>query len=164
MRRIGIWMCVAAATVSLTGCEQRGETPTTRPASSAPTTGDEDASWDELKQKTRETVDAAGRMIREARERYAEEVERELARLDEHIDNLEKRAREASDDARPAIEKQIETWTRRAQAARETLKKLAGASDEAWQQMKEGLDDAVDEFREAVSESPTSQPVSEPGE
>jgi len=159
---IGVMLTLLVA--GLVGCEQResatrGENgvPTTQPAAE-PTT--QEVSFEEVKRRANETVAAAVRLLRKAREEYGEDVERELKDLDRRAQDLAQKLRDARDASRPKVERHIEKLKKNVEVARDKLDRLRDASDDAWKEAQEGLDAALEEFRRALEEeAPATQPA-----
>jgi len=105
-----------------------------------------------------------GPMLRQARELYQREVERESERMNERVNELRRKLESAAEDVRPALQKQLDEWTARAESARQTLERLKGASDEAWREMRKGVDNALQEYQEALEQpAPDAPPTTAPG-
>ena len=173
MRQSGLVILGVFLAITLGACEQSppasapsgsgAATQSAAPAPAAPATTAPSGAMETVKRKAQEGADVAAGIIRQIREKYDENAKRELARMDAYIDELKARLATAKEDARPALEKQIQEWTARAQQARDTLGKLAGASDDVWQEMKKGVDGALNEFKQALASQPASQPTTAPG-
>lgn len=165
MVRVSSLLVVGALVVGLTACEQSetgrsaGKESTTQPAP------EEGISLDDVKRKAQDTLAATAELARRVRERYQEDAQRKLSEFDEHLRRLKKKLDDAAEEARPELEKRIKQLAQKAKAARETLEKLAGASDEAWEEAKKGLDKAVDELKEAMEETGAdTQPATRPAQ
>lgn len=90
--------------------------------------------------------------VRERRA-YRERMEAQLETWEEEIAELEAKAAELGANVQEESREQLEELRRRRDAAREKLDELAGASAEAWQELKEGVDRAWDELREALDDA-----------
>jgi hypothetical protein len=177
MLRLGIGVLFTGVLIGLAGCERSeppgGGSTQPPPATSAPTTapaGPESADKldrlrEQMEQEAARAADSAKKLadtvVAQVRARYEDQVRRELARVDEHVAELKKKAAETGEAARPALEKQLAQWSARAQAMREKLDKLVGASDEVWLELKKDLDAAIGQVQQALPE-PTTQPTSAP--
>jgi exonuclease VII large subunit len=179
MMRFGIGILAAGLLISLAGCERSepqggGGTAQTPPTttSPAPAATSQEALEkltqlrDQMEQEAQRRAGEAKQVVvsiaRQVREKYEGSVRDELARVDKHIQDLKQQLAGASEQARPALEKQIEQWSERARSMRDTLEKLPGAGDAAWTELKKGLDAAVNEVREALHEGPATQPATGP--
>jgi len=179
MMRRGSGALAASLLIGLAGCERSeptggGGTAQTPPATSSPATAPasqealekltrlRDEMEQEVQRRAGEAKQVAASIARQIREKYEDNVSGELARVDEHIRDLKQQLAVAGGQARPALEKQIEQWSGRGRTLRDTLERLHGASGEAWEEMKKGLDRAIDEVQRALHEGPATQPATGP--
>lgn len=75
------------------------------------------------------------------------------ARLDQwraEIDKLQANAAEAGADTRKEFENQVKALRKQQDKAREKLKELETASDDAWNDIKHGIEKAWDDLGDAV--------------
>lgn len=165
---LGLLVAVACERSAPPGGPPAGST--SQPAT-APVVAEERTTLEELKRlgaeaerRASEGAAAAKALLRQARELYQREVERESERMNERVNELRKRLESAAEDVRPALQKQLDEWTARAEAARQTLERLKGASDEAWREMRKGVDNALQEYQEALEQPPPdAAPTTAPG-
>ena len=81
---------------------------------------------------------------------YREKLEARLDQWRAEIDKLQAKAAEASADARKEYEDQVDELRKQQDAAREKLKELDKASDDAWEDLKAGFEKAWDNLGDAV--------------
>ena len=84
------------------------------------------------------------------KEAYEQKIE---ARLDEwkaEINQLKAKAQKAEADAQIRYYKQIEDIQAKQEAARKKLRALKNAGEDAWKDLKTGLDDALNRLGDAI--------------
>jgi len=86
----------------------------------------------------------------ERKDAYSKKVQAQLDEWDAEIDKLKARARLAEADAQLEIQKQLETLGRKRKEAGDKLAELRTASDDAWEEIKEGLESAKDSLGNAL--------------
>jgi polyhydroxyalkanoate synthesis regulator phasin len=161
--RIGVIVVLAL----VWGCERSeptggaGGNAATQPAATQPATSG--GTLEDMKQKGQQAAEMAARIIREVRQKYQQQAVDELARCDEQIKVLREKLTQATDEARPELEKRVEELSRRVQDARALLEQANAASDEAWKGLTGQFDAAFSELKRVVgAESAASQPATEP--
>lgn len=164
---------LVAALMVLASCERteppagNGTTkasPSTAPAP-APAT---QSLREQMEQEAARTAEGAKKLaesvVEQIRARYEDHVQRELARVDEHIAQLQQKLASASEAARPAIEEQLRLWRERAATMQEKLAALHGAADETWLEVKKDLDAAISQVRQTLGPEPATVPATRPGQ
>jgi exonuclease VII large subunit len=166
MTRPRIGILAVLVLIAMTSCER---TPPPPPTSAPATQGSQetiDRLREQMEQEAGRTADAAKKLALsvagQVRARYEERVQREVARVDEHIAELQKKLADASEAARPAIEEQLALWRQHAATIRDKLASLHGASNEAWDELKKELDVTVQQVLQALPGQPPTQPASAP--
>lgn len=166
---LGLLVAVACERSAPPGGQSAGGT--SQPATAPGGVAEERTTLEELKRlgaeaerRASEGAAAAANLLRQARELYQREVERESERMNERVNELRRKLESAAEDVRPALQKQLDEWTARAESARQTLERLKGASDEAWREMRKGVDNALQEYQEALEQpAPDAPPTTAPG-
>lgn len=183
MARMGMWFLGAAFLVFLTACEKQetppgggattpAATPAEKPAAAPAKPAGEPAkpppapagapTTQTAKPKAPEGSSAGADIIRQVRERYHKLADDELAKADRHIDELKAKLAQATEAARPELQKQITELSAKVKAAREMLQKLASESDQAWGQAKKSMETTLKEIKTALGEAAGSQPTTQP--
>jgi len=88
-----------------------------------------------------------------AKQAYEKKLE---ARLDEwkaEIDKLKAKAAGAEADAQLQYEKEIDNLQKRQAEARQKLEELRKAGDDAWEDMKAGIENAWSELQDAMGKA-----------
>jgi len=81
---------------------------------------------------------------------YIEKIKAKLDELNAGIDVLEARGRDAQADMRIKIDEELGTLKQRREEAKAHLENLRNAGDEAWEDMKDGVELAWSSLGEAV--------------
>jgi len=81
---------------------------------------------------------------------YTKKVQAQLDEWDADIQKLKARADRAEADAQIEIEKQIKSLKRKREETGDKLAELKAAGDDAWDDIKEGLDSAIDSLGNAL--------------
>jgi len=174
MMRWCLGMLTATAALAIS-CE-RTEPPTgtegpKQPATGATATAPATQSLrEQMEEEVARTADSAKELaasvVAQIRARYEDRVQRELARVDEHIAQLQQQLANASEAARPVIEEQLAQWRQRAVTMRDKMAHLRAASDEVWHELKKDLDATVDQVRQALpgTTQPATVPATQPAQ
>jgi len=83
----------------------------------------------------------------ERKELYQEKMEAQLQEWQAKFDELKAKARQASADAHLQYEKQIDALQPKLEAAKQKLRELQLASDNAWGDVKVGMEGAWNELK-----------------
>lgn len=84
---------------------------------------------------------------------YEEKMRAQIDELDAKIELLRSKARSTSADAQVEFSKRANEMEAKAGAVRSQLKELANASEEKWQEMKTGVEDAFNQFKKELDEA-----------
>lgn len=98
-------------------------------------------------------------IMQQVREVYLANARKELKRLEDRLEELRGRLAEQAEEAKPALREKVEALGARVERVRETLSKLSGASNEAWDELRKGIDRAFQELRDGMAE-PAGEPPS----
>lgn len=83
------------------------------------------------------------------KDKYVEKAKAKMAQWNAEIEKLQAKADEAGADAKIEYKRQIEELREQRDEAQAKLREIAGASDDAWTDMKSGLDKAWDSMSDA---------------
>lgn len=86
----------------------------------------------------------------DTRELYVEKMKAKLDEWNDQIDKLEAKSRQKEADARQAYEKQIESIKEKRRAAKENLDNMRQAGENAWEDLKAGVESAAASLGEAI--------------
>ncbi|MBD3181582.1 hypothetical protein GF312_04765 [Candidatus Poribacteria bacterium] len=82
---------------------------------------------------------------------YQKKIEAELKQMDVKIHKLEADTAKASSDVLMETKKQIRKIREKREELEESLKKLKNSGDEAWMDIKEGIDNSLAEMKAAFT-------------
>jgi hypothetical protein len=101
---------------------------------------------EDVKKETKEAYQSAKAYTKEQIQAYKEQAEAKLAAYAKEIDQLQATAEKLSGDAKAKAEQQIAVLRQKRDAAYEKLKELNASGAGAWEQIKSGLDAALDDL------------------
>jgi len=87
------------------------------------------------------------------RDAYIEKFKSQLDQWNAKIDPLEAKAREAGADAKIEYQRQLDELRARRDEAQAKLDQVRNASGEAWEDIKQGADDAWNACKHAVEDA-----------
>jgi TolA-binding protein len=90
---------------------------------------------------------------RQQRQMYQEKIQAKLRELDAEIDTLETKMEKQKQLNRKTLEPQIAELNRKRESARQEAERLNNSSAEAWRDMKEGIDAAMDDLESACKQA-----------
>lgn len=88
-----------------------------------------------------------------AKQAYEQKLEAKLNEWKAEIDKLKAKADGAEADSRLRYEKEIDDLKKRQAEARKKLEELRKASDDAWEDMKAGIDSAWSSLGDAIGKA-----------
>jgi Skp family chaperone for outer membrane proteins len=100
-----------------------------------------------VKEKASETATAAGDYAKETREDFKKGVEGDLAKLQTEINELKKKATEASGAAQDSLDRQIAELDVKKMKLRKKLDEATKTTSAAWIEMRAGISKALDELK-----------------
>jgi chromosome segregation ATPase len=135
-----------SALAALPGCGEKEQTQS-RPAN---------VSKEDVKEEAKEAYDATKAYTREQMQSFREQTETRLAEYNDDIDQLQVKVEELGGDAKAKAEQQLTALGQKRDEVSEKLKDLSSSSGDAWEQLKSGIDAAMDDlgnaYKEAVAE------------
>ena len=87
------------------------------------------------------------------KELYQQKKQAQLDEWKAEVDKLKAKASGASADAQLELNKQIETLEGKLEEGKTKLAEIAGASEDAWESIKEGVESAWDSMKSAFSDA-----------
>ena len=106
---------------------------------------------DRAGQKVNNPTEAA----QQERQAYQDRVEARIRELDQEIDALKIKMGVKSQEERKQLEQPMAELERKRLAAHRDLEKLKNSSEDAWQDMKAGMDAALDDLEAAYEKAAT---------
>jgi cell division septum initiation protein DivIVA len=106
-------------------------------------------SKEDVKQKTRQAYSAAKGYTQEQVQAFREQTENKLTEYKKKIDQLQAKAEELGGDAKAKAEQQLAVVRQKRDNVSEKLKDLSSSGGNAWEQIKSGVDTAMDDLASA---------------
>lgn len=103
-----------------------------------------------IKEEAQETLERGRAYAEEKRAQYERAIEDQLDKLDARIQALKEQLGKAEVQAKAEIEEQLDELRAKKQAVAKRLADLRVASEEAWQELKTGINTAMQELKESV--------------
>jgi TolA-binding protein len=110
---------------------------------------------EDVRREAREAGQAALALAQQKKQEYQKQIEDELSDLDRQIEKLKAQANEAQAEARAKLQAEIAGLEQKKAAARKELDRVKAASAEAWEDMKEGVNAAMENLRKAYQQART---------
>jgi gas vesicle protein len=104
----------------------------------------------DVAREVREALQAAGRYTYQQKGEYEKKLRGVVDDLDDRIDDLQKQARGATEDARRRLDQQVRDLKRKRAVVDERLKRVQSAGADAWDDVKSGVQNAVEDLRRAL--------------
>ena len=113
-------------------------------------------SKDDVKKETKEAYDVTKAYTQEQVQAFREQTETKLAEYRKEIDQLQASAEKLAGDAKAKAEKELTALSQKHAQVSEKLKELGSSSENAWEQIKSGIDaamvDLVSAYKKAAAE------------
>jgi F0F1-type ATP synthase membrane subunit b/b' len=84
---------------------------------------------------------------------FREQTEARLAEYEQEIDQLQAKAEKLEGDAKAKAEQQLTALRQKRDAVSEKLKELSSSSGNAWEQIKSGIDAAMEDLGNAYKKA-----------
>jgi DNA-binding transcriptional regulator GbsR (MarR family) len=124
---------------ALSGCGEKDQAQS-KPAS---------VSKEDVKKEAKEAYDATKAFTREQMQAFGKQIETKLNEYGEKIDQLQAKAEKLGGDAKTKAEQQLTALRQKRDEASEKLKRLGSSSGDAWEQLKSGIDAAMEDLGNA---------------
>ncbi len=134
-------LMLMAALVAVTGCREKDE----------PQIKAEGVSKEEVKQKAKEAYEATKEYTQEQVRAFRQATETQLAEYEQKIDRLQESAEKLGGDAKMKAEQQLAALRRKRDAVSEEMKALVDSGGSAWDQLKSGIDAAMEDLADAYT-------------
>ncbi|MBA4068050.1 MAG: hypothetical protein C0501_30970 [Isosphaera sp.] len=105
---------------------------------------------EDLGREVREALKAAKDYSFRQKDKYERELREVVDKVDDRIEDLRDRAKEAGADARAKIEEQVEELKKKRDALADRLGRAAPAAEDAWEDLKSGVGGAVEDLGQAL--------------
>ena len=113
----------------------------------------EGTSGKEVKEEVKEAYDATKGYAQEKMQAFQEQMESRLAEYDGKIDQLETKTKEMGEDARAKAEEELTALRQKRDEVSRKLKGLSSSSKDAWEEMKSGINSAMEDLDKAYEKA-----------
>ena len=108
---------------------------------------------EDVKKEAKEAYDTTKAYTQEQMQAFREKTETRLAEYKKEIDQLQAKAEKLGDDAKAKAEQQLTALRQKRDKVSEKLKVLSSSSGNAWEQVKSGVDEAMDDLGNAYKKA-----------
>lgn len=110
-------------------------------------------SKEEVKKEAKEAYDATKAYTQGQMEAFLEKTQTRLAEYDKEIDQMKAKAEKLGGDAKAKAEQQLTALRQKRDALSEKLKELGSSTGNAWEQLKSGIDAAMEDLGNAYKQA-----------
>lgn len=128
---------------AMTSCGEKEQTPSKSAT----------VSKEEVKNKAKEAYDATKVYTQEQIQAFREQTETKLTEYKNEIDQLQAKAEELEGEAKAKVVQQLTALRKKAAEVSEKLKDLSSSSGNAWEQLKAGIDAAMEDLGNAYKKA-----------
>ena len=112
-------------------------------------------SKEDVKKEAKEAYDATKAYTQEQMQAFREQTETRLAEYKKEVDQLQTKAEKLEGDAKAKAEQQLTALRQKQDEVTEKLKDLNYSSGNAWEQLKSGIDAAMEDLSNAYKKAAT---------
>ncbi len=109
----------------------------------------EGVSKENVKQETKEAYEATKAYTQEQIQSFRQAMDTKLGEYDEKIDQMQESVEKLGGDAKMEAEQRLAALRRKRDAVSEKMKELGASGESAWDQLKSGVDAAMEDFARA---------------
>lgn len=139
----GLLIIILLALVSVQGCGEK-EKPQSKSAT---------ISKENVKKEVKEAYEATKAYTREQVQAFRQETETKLDEYKKDIDQLQAKAETLEGDAKAKAEQQLTALRQKRDEVSEKLKNLSSSGGNAWEEIKSGIDAAMQELGDAYQKA-----------
>ena len=110
-------------------------------------------STEAVEKEVKEAYEATKTYTQEQMQSFREETETKLAEYEKDMNQLLAQAEKLEGDAKAKAEQQLTDFRQKRDAVSEKLKELGSSGKNAWEQMKSGIDDAMQDLGNAFNKA-----------
>lgn len=129
--------------------EQATEESATRPSA----TEEHAVTSKDVKKEVTEAAQTTMDYAAAKREEYQKEIKAKLDKYQEEINKMAVQSREMTEDAKAALDQRLQVLLDKKEVAQKKLDELRGASGKAWEDLKNGMDAAMDDLKMAFEDA-----------
>ena len=134
---------VTLALLTVAGCSEK-ETPQSKAAT---------VSKEKVKQEVKEAYSATKSYTQEQMHAFQEATGTQLAEYEKEIDQLQAKAEKLEGDAKAEVDQQLAELRQKREAISEKIKALGTSGKNAWEEMKSGIDEAMQDLSRAFKKA-----------
>jgi DNA-binding transcriptional regulator GbsR (MarR family) len=108
---------------------------------------------EDVKNQAKEAYETTKAYTQEQMQAFREQAEARLAEYEQDIDQLQAKAEKLEGDAKAKAEQQLTELRQKRDAVSEKLKELGTSSANAWEQIKSGIDAALEDLGNAYKKA-----------
>jgi len=108
---------------------------------------------EDVKKEAKEAYDTTKAYTQEQMQAFREQTEARLAEYEQEIDQLQAKAEKLEGDAKAKGEQQLTALRQKRDAVSKKLKELSSSSGNAWEQIKSGIDAAMEDLGNAYKKA-----------
>ena len=139
----GLLIIILLALVAVQGCGEKE-----KPQSKAATMSKED-----VKKEVKEAYEATKAYTQEQMQAFRQETETKLDEYKKDIDQLQAKAETLEGDAKAKVEQQLTALRQKRDEVSEKLKNLSSSGGNAWEEIKSGINAAMQELGDAYQKA-----------
>jgi predicted RNase H-like nuclease (RuvC/YqgF family) len=110
-------------------------------------------SKEDVKKQAKEAYDTTKTYTQEQMQAFRDQMETKLAEYKKGIDDLQAKAEGLGDDAKAKAQQQLTALRQKRDEVSEKLKELSSSSGKSWDQVKSGIDAAMDDLGNAYKKA-----------
>jgi hypothetical protein len=139
----GLLTIMLLALLAVPGCSEKEESEST-----AATVSKQD-----VRKEVKEAYDTTKAYTQEQMQAFEKQAETRLAEYEKDIDQLQAKAQKLEGDAKVKAEQQLTALRQKRDQVSEKIKELGSSSADAWQNIKSGIDAAMEELGNAFKKA-----------
>ena len=110
-------------------------------------------SKEDVKKQAKQAYDATKSYTQEQMQAFREQTEAKIAEYEKDIDLLQAKAEKMGDDAKAKAEQQLTVLRQKRDAVSEKLQELGSSGGDAWEQIKSGIEAALEDLGNAYKKA-----------
>jgi len=108
---------------------------------------------EDVKKETKEAVETAGAYAEAKKEEYQKKLDAQLEKYQQKIDALQAQGRVMTQDAKDTLNEKLETLMDKKEALQQKADELESKSGQAWQDLKAGIDESLEDLNTALEKA-----------
>lgn len=118
-----------------------------------PATGEPPVTSEGAKKEVKGTAETTMGYLEAKKEEYQKHIEAQLEEYDQKLDQLEAKAGTVKQEARALLDQQMQSLREKQRAAHTEWERLTTSSGKAWEDVKSGMDQAMDDLARAYHDA-----------